>query len=272
MILIRDQNWRMFFFSLVVAVVGGLFVAIKTSGERFGILGGAMVVPCFVAYYYRKALLPHVNEKILLTHTIIVWYAFFALVYSPGWSYYLLAPVLAFLAMPTLATLWLAFTNRQLSFDFKLFFYSWYLMIVILVVLFQSSFNYALFFMGDAGMLTRTVFETALAGMVFCYMFLHVVYSFQMLPLKRKGETQDEADRRWHGWVDMMTGRYDDMAQLAPIHSLLLVLIVGGFLALNYHYKFISASTVINLGIVILPSLMSKRMQSPMISAGNHAR
>lgn len=255
LLLIRDNwEWKGFLYSLGFSLLG----LMPGKNEHhysiyFHLLLCFVTFACFIAINFRKALLPRVSEKILLAYCVTLWYAFFALLYSPGWLSYAIAGLLL---VPTLGTAVLAFTESQLSFKLKLFFYAWYLVMVVLMVCFQFSFTYLSVFFSGTEAAGGTALGAVLSGMGFCYMVVNVTYLYHMMPIRGKHESQEECLLRWHGWTDLMTGRYCDAAQLTHIQALLIVAALGGFYAANIRYGFISAPNAVNFGILIPLLLM----------------
>jgi hypothetical protein len=249
LLLIRDGwNWSGFSASLGMGLIG----LVPGKHERNYSLPVHLLI-CIViftgtlAVNFRDALLPRVNEKILLAYTLTLWYAFSSLLYEPWWLYYALAGLLA---LPTCGVLWLAVTDAPLPVKGKMFFYSWYLLMVVLMVVFQFSFGYLKPFFSGAAAPAATAAGSLLAGMSFCYMMVNLTYIFHMFPMQGKHESREEAMKRWHGWVDMMTGRYYDSEQMSDGQAFLIVGLVGGAFAANYFYGFFSPAVAVNAGIL----------------------
>ncbi len=261
-LLVRGNwEWQPFLSSLGFSLIGLLPGRSEHHYDPvFHLLYCFLLFSVFIAINFRKVLLPRVNEKILLVYTLTLWYAFFALAYQPGWvSYALIALFIA----PTCVTLWLAATEKPLSFRFKLFCYGWYLLMVVFMVMFQFSYGYLLPFFFHIVPPEGSLYEAALAGMAFCYMLINATYLYQMLPIARKNESKEEAERRWKGWTDLMTGRYNDKAQLSHEQALAIVFLFGGLLAANHFYKLIPAVMAVNLGILVPLILIPGDVQAP---------
>ncbi|HBB66092.1 MAG TPA: hypothetical protein DCZ93_02090 [Elusimicrobia bacterium] len=216
---------------------------------------------------FRDALFPRVNEKVLLAYTLTFWYAFFSFVFSPTPLWYC---VMSAMALPTLGILFLAVSDRKPSFAFKLFFYIWYLLMVVFMGLLQFSYSYMLSFFTGAAARGETPASAALAGMAFCYIAIHFTYLIGILPINGgRGNDDPFMGRDWHERVNRMTGRFNDNSQLSVLQTFSLVLVFGGFLAGNYFYKFISAATAVNLGILLPLLLMpdAEREEHPAVVA-----
>jgi hypothetical protein len=249
-ILLIGANWN--FKGFLYSLGFGLFGLVPGKHERhyslpFHLLFSVIIFTGTVAVTFRDALLPRVNEKILLAYTITLWYAFFSFIYQPWRLYYILAGLLV---VPTCGVLWLAVTDSPLSVKRKMAFYSWYLLMVVLMVVFQFSFSYLKPFFSDSPVAGGTAVGALLSGMAFCYMVVNATYIFHMFPMQGKHESREEAMRRWHGWVDLMTGRYYDSEQLTDLQSFLVVGLFGGALAANYFYGFVSTTMAVNIGIL----------------------
>lgn len=246
-LLVRGSwSWGSFLASLGFSLIG-LLPGRNEHNYKFTVhlLFCYAIFAAMIAINFRKALLPRVNEKILLVYTMTLWYALFSFI-PAGWPSYLL---MAFFAVPTLGTLWLAFTEERLSFNLKLAFYAWYLVMVVLMVLFQFTFSYMLPFFSDS--LGGTPGGAVLAGMSFCYMTVNATFIFHMLEFRGKHETKEQAHRNWHDWVDTMTGRYNDRSQLTVAQTFLVTAFFGGLLAANYSHNYVQPATAVNLGILV---------------------
>ncbi|HBE88924.1 MAG TPA: hypothetical protein DDW67_07270 [Elusimicrobia bacterium] len=235
--------------SALVSLVGFFPGKGETDYSLPGHMVYAAVIFCaMIAVTFREALLPRVNEKILLSYTLTFWYAFFTMAYEPGW--WLWDALAAFFAVPTLGVAWLALSSRPLRFGLKLGFYAWYLVLVFFMVLFQFFYGYLLPFFSSAAPDGGSRAGAFLGGMAFCYMVINVTYLYQMLPFRRKRESAAAARRRWKEWTDLMTGRYDDACQLCGWQSFAIVAILGGALAANYSLARVDHVTLVNLGLL----------------------
>ncbi len=89
-------------------------------------------------------------------------------------------------------------------------------------------------------------------------MVINGTYLYQILPFRRKRESEAEARRRWKEWTDLMTGRYDDGCQLCGRQAFSIVALLGVALAANHYIGFADHFTLVNLGLrvplVLMPS------------------
>ncbi|MDQ7773437.1 MAG: hypothetical protein RDU13_07925 [Elusimicrobiales bacterium] len=222
----------------------------------------ALIFCVMIAVTFRRSLLPRVNEKILLAYTLAFWYAFLVMAYEPDWWFW--KALAALFALPSLGVLWLGVSSRPLGFGLKLGFYAWYLVLVISMVLFQFTYGYLLPFFSSAAPADGSGAGAFLGGMAFCYMVINGTYLYQMLPFRRKRESEAEARRRWKEWTDLMTGRYDDSCQLCGWQSLSIVAILGGALAANYSLGFADHVTLVNLSLLVPLALMPSSHAPPL--------
>lgn len=222
----------------------------------------SLIFCVMIAVTFRRSLLPRVNEKILLAYTLTFWYAFLGMAYEPdGWFWKALA---AFFALPTLGVAWLAASSGHLGFGLKLGFYAWYLVLVISMVLFQFTYGYLLPFFSSAAPAGGSGPGAFLGGMAFCYMVINGTYLYQMLPFRRKRESEAEARRRWKDWTDLMTGRYDDSCQLRGWQAFSIVSLLGGTFAANHYLGFADHVTLVNLGLLVPLVLMPSSHAPPL--------
>jgi hypothetical protein len=203
-----------------------------------------------LAVFFDKRILPVVNEKIVLSYTIVFWYALyvnFQRLGLPDWLVYALL-------VPTSAALIIAFTQPALTFFWKVAMYAWFLSLVLSLGLFQFSFARLAIFNSPKADLWLTPIECLTTGMAFLYLCINATFLFELIPLPGRNQSWKDRMREWHALTELMAYRFSDRAIPSVVAGTIFV-VEGGVLALNYIYHFISDGLLINL-LVVLPGLL----------------
>jgi hypothetical protein len=210
------------------------------------------------AIAFKQDILPAISEKLLLSYTLIFWFAFFSYFYRSALLQNLLLIVLA---LPTVATLWVAWRRPTLNFTLKLVLYTWFLGIMVGLGLFQFPFYQLRLFMQDQNIPWVTPHESISAGMAFLYLAANATYLFYLIPIPAKNESWADRMQHWHAFTALMTQRFD--ADVAA-HRATWGLLCGEalLLALDYRFHWIAPGILIN-NLIILPSviLFARRLQ-----------
>ena len=205
----------------------------------------------FFAIISKKEILPEISEKTILCFTLVFWYIFlnyFRPTITDFWFWLAL--------IPSLGTVIISFVDIKLGFFWKLFFYTWFLLMVIFFNIFYFSFGNLSFFFDPKGIKPFSPFEILTTGMAFLYLVSHIWYVIELLPLK--GSTFKETIQEWKEQAQLLTGKYSD-AQLTPLHAFFIIFFIGGVLSLNYFFKITSDDLVISLSVLVIPQLISYR-------------
>jgi hypothetical protein len=202
------------------------------------------------AMRFKDDLLPVVSEKVLLSYSLLFWFAFFSYFYKgTAWS----IALAAFLLVPTAATLFIAVRRPGLSFAWKLSLYTWFLTVVVSLGLFQFPFQHLAIFLSPQKSPWLSPLDCVVAGMAFLYLAVNMAYLYELIPIPGKHQSWADRMRQWHELTDLMTERFED----EPMHRLGLLLIVaqGIALLLIYYFHWVSAALAINL-FIVLPSIL----------------
>lgn len=200
------------------------------------------------AWSFRDRLLPRMNELTLLSCVITAWYAFLAFVYRGTAADELL---LAALLAPTAATLFLAFRPAYLKRGWKVFFFSWYLLLLALLVGWQFSFGRLLsFFTGRLA--PETASALLVAGMAYCMGVIYVFYLFMLSPLwvpVGRGHLHYAVERDL--FIDLSLAGYDQNAPLPRGAMLAFLALQAGFFFAVARYGIVSPGTAVNFGMLL---------------------
>jgi hypothetical protein len=247
-----DWSW----FKLLICAAIGLVGLIPGKHEHvyqplFHILMWFSFFSISFAFMFSKEILPIISEPVLLSYTLVFWFALF-IYYSDHTS---LQSALFFLPLiPSAACLYLSFRRTQLGFVFKLILYTWFLVIIVSLGLFQFPFGQLALFYDERQVPWVSPIESAMAGMAFLFLLVNGTYVFYLIPIP--GRTQSWTDRMkdWHEFTDLLTQRVAD-SQITRVQTSIILAVEGTALALNAIYDWLPPGLVINLAIII-PSLV----------------
>jgi hypothetical protein len=203
------------------------------------------------AFIFKKDILPVLSEAVLLSYTLVFWFAFYSFYYQGGPLH---TALLIVLLVPTAATLYIAFLKTRLTFVLKLVLYTWFLIIVVCLGLFQFPFSQLTLFFKERQVPWVTPVDSAAAGMAFLFLLANATYVFYLIPIPGKNESWEERMRHWHQFTDLMTQRFAD-SQVTFAQAAVVLGAEGGALLLNAIYRWLSPGLVINVAIV-LPAIL----------------
>lgn len=205
-----------------------------------------VVFAALFAVAFKEDLLPAVNEKILLSDSMTLW---FALISYLQWGSALQIQLMLVAAPLTVATAYIAFRQTTLKVAWKVVFYTWFLAIVVSLGLMQFSYRQLGLFFAKYQMPWVTPLECVTGGMTFLFLAVYATYIFYLIPMKGKHQTWEERMKTWHAFTNLMTQRFDETP---PRHVQVLGLIalqgvVFALLALNHRAP---TGLVINLAVL----------------------
>lgn len=206
------------------------------------------------ALVFKKDILPLISEKVLLSYSLIFWFSFFSFFYKDAFIH----KFLFFLFLvPSLATVFIAFIKLKLNFWWKLFFYTWFLIIVVSLGLFRFSFNHlALFFDSQHAPWIESI-DCILTGMAFLYLIVNATYIWELIPIPGKNQSMQSRMKEWHELTNLMTQRCDDQ-QPTHLQTVLIIVLQGGGLFLTYQYHLVPGGLLVNV-LLLLPVFLSSR-------------
>ncbi len=195
----------------------------------------------FFAAMFQKQILPRINEQTVLIFTVVLWYVFIV---------YLFLPVcIPLLLIPTFATLYISFSNAELGYKSRIFFYSWFLVIVVALAVSQFSFGTISLFMGQKFDVINPI-EMFFTGMAFLYLVSYVFYVFYLIPFPGKRQSISERIEQWKEYLALLSSKYST-DQMNPINAVLILLSGFGILFLNHFLDLVSDYLIINAMIVL---------------------
>jgi hypothetical protein len=249
------RNWDLFDWGILVFCVivsaSGMFpikheayVPQEHMLMCIGIFGFALAVA------FEKRILPVVNERIVLSYTLLFWYAIFVNFQSlqlPGLLIYALF-------VPTSAALLISFAQPALNLFWKASMYAWFLVLVLSLGLFQFSFGRLLIFTSPNDAPWLSPIECVTTGMVFLYLCVNATFVFELIPIPGRNQSLQDRMRDWHSLTNLMAHRFDDGTSPAVVTTAI-VLVEGGVLTINYIYRLVPAGLLISL-LIVLPGLL----------------
>lgn len=204
------------------------------------------------ALAFSQDILPAIGERMLLSYTMIFWFAFLAYFYHGTGFQQVLA---ALMLIPTIATVLLALWRPKMTFTLKLIFYTWFLCLVVGLGLLQFPFYQLKLFVRSQEVPWVSPQESISAGMAFLYLLANATYIFYLIPIPGKHQSMADRMKQWHAFTDLMTLRFDDDVST---HRLALALLGAQFLVLllDLRLHWIPRGTLIN-ALIVLPSALA---------------
>jgi hypothetical protein len=257
-----DRNWGMADWgTLAICVAGSALSMLPSKNEVYVPLEHLlMCIGIFgfvLALLFEKRILPVINEKIVLSYTLVFWYAIyvnFQTLSLPDW--------LIFASLvPTSATFVIAFTQPALTFPWKVAMYSWFLVLIVSLGLLQFSFaRLAIFYSPEQAPWLSPV-ECLTTGMAYLYLCVNATFVYELVPIPGKTQSWKERMHDWHALTELMAHRFRDEPSASIVAASIFV-IEGGVLALNFIYHFIPGGLLINL-LLVLPGVLYFRSRVP---------
>ena len=227
----------------------------------FHILTCISIFAFLFAFAFRRIILPIVSEPVLLSYTIIFWFAFFVYYYdgTPPQR-----KLMYLLLAPSAISLYVSLVKTQLGFGLKLILYTWFLIIIVCLGLFQFPFDQLTLFYDDHQVPWVTPAESVMAGMAFLFLLVNGTYVFYLIPIPGRTQSWKDRMKEWHEFTDLLTQRFAG-SQITLAQSSMVLFVEGIALLLNTIYQWLPAGLIINLAIVI-PGLIfhPKLMPAPM--------
>jgi SEC-C motif-containing protein len=251
-----DRRWGRLTFCAAIGLIAMASGRGESDNGMFThILFGLGVFAFMFAAMFKDTVLPVISEKVLLSYSMVFWFALYHYHQTPDHNIILLG----FLVLPSAATLFVAFKRPQLDFAWKLILYAWFLCIVVTLGLLQFPFRNLSIFLEPQTIPWLAPVDCIVAGMAFSYLAVNIAYLFLLIPIPGRGQSWQSRIKDWHELTDLMTKRFED----EPIHRMGLLLLAGEAVALLviYFLHWVPVSLTINL-FIVLPSLLARGSNS----------
>jgi len=263
-----DRHWRMVDWGILAICVGvGASGMLPSKNEVYVPLENLlMCIGIFgftLAMLFEKRILSVINEKIVLSYTLVFWYAIYVNFQKLGLPDWLIFVPL----VPTSATFDIAFTQPVLTFSWKVAMYSWFLVLIVSLGLLQFSFaRLAIFYSPDQAPWLSPV-ECLTTGMAFLYLCVNATFVYELIPIPGKTQSWKERMDEWYVLTELMAYRFRDEPSASIVAASIFV-IEGGVLALNFIFHFIPDGLLINL-LLVLPGVLyfGSRVRPPVPSS-----
>ena len=245
----REPRWGWLglcvFFSLILLVPAGL-KSPNALALHIGIALGFFAL--LFAGLFRDAILPIVGEKLLLTFTVIFWYGFATELYRGTHAQQILALVCL---VPTVMTVYAAWTRPTLGFGSKLALYTWYLLIIVFLGWLQFPFGTLSIFAGrTAGLGWLGPLDAFATGMASLYLLVNAFYLYMLIPIPGRSQSFSDRMAEWHRLTDLMTQRCSEQDGPSDIQAAVVLALIGGGLAVNYVLVLVPPSLAVSLAII----------------------
>lgn len=257
-LLIRnDWSWG----KLVGSIFFGLIGMLPASNEHvyeplFHVLLSFCLFSVAFALMFREDILPMLSEAIILAYTLVFWFAFYSFFYHGG---PLRLALLIAGSVPTAVTLYIALCRKQLTFVLKLILYTWFLIAIVCLGLFQFPYAQLTLFIRDHQIPWATPLDSLAAGMAFLFLLANATYIFYLIPIRGRDQSWESRMKQWHEFTDLMTQRVAG-AQLPYGLTLLILGVEGSTLVLDAIYHWVNPGLMINLAIVVPAILLHPRL------------
>ncbi len=249
---LRNKANLIGFLLLVIVVLVPSYIV---STDNFEIYPRAFIFTFLVFFFptyflaFKSYVLPNINELTLMLYTIFFWYSTLTLTESVGKSF-----LINIAAFPTLLTLIFALFPKQLSVFWQLLAYLWFLVLTSVLFLFQFNTKPLSFLLGDQTAISSSNTEIFLSGMVFFILAIKITSLLYLLPLPLKNQSFSNRIDNIKKYIHLLAIKFRD-TQLIPYQALIIISGVSLILWINYQYKFISDTILINSLIILIPFL-----------------
>jgi len=243
----RKDDWKWIVWCIIISLAG--FIPGKNE-HAYDLMHVIITFAVFIfafAILFKERLLPIINE-----HVLLVWNLLFLSVYLPD----VLEKNFAFwlVAAPSLFVLFLALTPWKPNKLLKFLFYVWFLVIVVAIGV--AHFQMMPLFHSSASLsIGGLIAELFFGGMSSLWIGVYIVYLFILLPIPSKSQSIRDRIQTWKEDVHLMISRYSDHQLRIPM-TISIVLIIGGVLLANHHWKFLSPFLLVNIIITLVPGFL----------------
>ena len=226
--------------------VAGIVLSTLQSAPKTGILVAALFFTVIVYGLHQKRILPLVNERILLQQTLVTSYM---LLVSQLISPFFLWPTMLALAIATIV----AFVPRELPKVMRFCGYLWFVAMNIMLIGFQFSAGNILVF-SEYKTVDFSIFGMLITGMLSVLVLTQIMTLAVLSPLPGKHQTWAERKKELAKQYYLITQKYSNV-QLLPLQALLVIVIQGGILLLNYWLNILPHLIVIDVSWVLAETL-----------------
>lgn len=235
----RDLGWWAAGWFFAIVIVARIYEDNNPTQEQF-LLSTFLAFAFGVTIFLYKNILPRIREHSLLFLTLIFLYCFvkYALFSYPRMEYLLLL-----ILIPSTLIIYLSFVNLQLAPYFKLSFYIWFILLNIFFIFFYL-FSKEISLWDYSRLQFASPYDAFLTGFTAFSLMANLCFIYMLVLPGNKYNTWEERKRKWKEYANVLISRHDD-SQLCYYQTILILIIAGGGLVLNYFFSFVSDGVII---------------------------
>lgn len=200
------------------------------------------------ALFFKEKVLERINKEILMVWTMVGLYI---ALQTPLITAH--PPVLIVLSALCAVPIANAFAGFDRSYGWKVYFYIWFLCVLVGIAASKFAFStLATIFGFRHGNEALNSLTTFFVGMSFLYLAVNLWYVVELIPIPGKHQSFSERLEQIEEDMEILASDYDD-GQVRWWKTVLLLVISGLLLTINYFQHFVSDETLVPLLIVFLP-------------------
>jgi hypothetical protein len=200
------------------------------------------------ALCFKKKILERINKEILMVWTLVGLYI--ALRTPLITAYPLVMMILLALSLIPIVN---AFAGFDAGYEWKVFFYVWFLCVLVGIAASKFSFStVANVFDFSRATEEVTALQMFIIGMSFLYLAVNLWYVVELIPLPGKHQSLSDRLEQVKEDMEILADDYDD-EQVGRWKTVVLLVATVSVLAANYFVNFVSDETLVPLFIVLLP-------------------
>ena len=226
------------------------------SGEAIGVVWLYLVtLAALVAWRFRSEILPQINEAVLLIYNVLALFVLLKIFVAVRTDTFTVLHGLLFaLSLPMLLTFLAAFIPVRLGILWDVGSYVWFIIMGVLLTLFQFFAGMMAAPAGPWWGLTRLL----MLGMLTVYLIVQLTYLVLLIPVRAGGSTYRWQLARVREYLRFLAGRQHG-AQLRPRYALVIAVTTGAVLTLNARWNILPSDILVGLVLVATPQLATLR-------------
>jgi len=217
----------------ILGLIGGNFDPVQAL-TYFGFISSL----CF-AVFFQKELLPKITEHIVLINTLVFWYLLIEVI---GWNSILFIPIISIFSVGVLIN---ALLPKSPHAFFKISFYVWQLIMLSTIAGIHIM---KVLMMLDTPVMPG-IFDVFIAGMLYVYIFTHVLPIFMLIP----GKKNRIKDIKRH--VKFLLTKYDE--RQLTFKGFAFIIITAAVLLIGNHYlELVPHLTMVDVAVLSTPTVL----------------
>ncbi len=241
---------------VVLSAVGFIPSKDEWSGSEYAFVMHFSIAAVFFAVGYaltfKKRLMPIIDEQLLLIFNILFIY-----IYAIQGGFEQFSLMLIPIIFMTAAVFVNAFLHTPITRMWKIIFYIWFLVMTVAFAVMQFSFNNLGAFLNGGADIYFLPVGTLLSGMASLYIAIHLFYLYRLVPIPSGDERWSEIIKDWKADLDLIVERYSTVEGTVT-STAIIVIILGGLLAINYFFNFLSPVFLLSAGLALASFVVRK--------------